>query len=87
MAEAIVFGLPHDRYGEVPVAVYSIKDGHRLNEDELREHLSDRIAAFKVPVRLWREETALPRLGTEKIDRQSLKARYSQAWEAAKAAP
>jgi acyl-CoA synthetase (AMP-forming)/AMP-acid ligase II len=86
VAEASVFGVSHERYGEVPVAVYSLKDGHRLDEDELREHLADRIAAFKVPVRFWREETALPRLGTEKIDKRRLKARYSQAWEDAKGA-
>ena len=86
VAEASVFGLPHDRYGEVPVAVYAIKDGHWLSEADLRRHLDDCIAAFKIPVRLWREDSALPRLGTQKIDKQGLKARYSQEWEAAKAA-
>jgi acyl-CoA synthetase (AMP-forming)/AMP-acid ligase II len=87
VAEASVFGLPHDHFGEVPVAVYSIKDGHRLNEEELRRHIADRIAAFKVPVQLWRADSALPRLGTQKIDKRSLKARYSQQWEGAKGAP
>ena len=86
VAEASVFGLPHARYGEVPVAVFAIRDGHRLSEEELREHLAQRIAAFKVPVRLWREDSALPRLGAQKIDKRALKARYSQAWEAAKGA-
>jgi long-chain acyl-CoA synthetase len=86
VAEASVFGLPDDRYGEVPVAVYAIRDGHPLSEDELREHLADRIAAFKVPVQLWREDGALPRLGTQKIDKQRLKARYYRRWEDAKGA-
>ena len=86
VAEASVFGLPHERYGEVPVAVYAIRDGHRLSEEELRAHLEARIAAFKVPVRLWQENSALPRLGSEKIDKQGLKARYSQDWEGAKGA-
>jgi acyl-CoA synthetase (AMP-forming)/AMP-acid ligase II len=86
VAEVSVFGLPHAQYGEVPVAVYAAKHGHSLDEDELLRHLAGRIAAFKVPVRLWREDRALPRLGTEKIDKRSLKARYSQAWEAAKGA-
>jgi acyl-CoA synthetase (AMP-forming)/AMP-acid ligase II len=86
VAEVSVFGLPHARYGEVPVAVYAIRDGHRLSEDDLRAHLATRIAAFKVPVRLWREENGLPRLGAQKIDKRALKARYSQAWEAAKGA-
>ncbi|MEJ5977330.1 class I adenylate-forming enzyme family protein [Novosphingobium sp. PS1R-30] len=86
VSEASVFGLPHARYGEVPVAVYAIRDGHRLSEEELRAHLEARIAAFKVPVRLWRENSALPRLGSEKIDKQGLKARYSRDWEGAKGA-
>jgi long-chain acyl-CoA synthetase len=87
VAEASVFGLPCDYYGEVPVAVYSIKDGHLLSEEELREHVAARIAAFKVPVRLWREDTALPRLGSTKIDKRSLKARYSSGWEPARTLP
>jgi acyl-CoA synthetase (AMP-forming)/AMP-acid ligase II len=86
VAEASVFGLPDALYGEVPVAVYAIKHGHRLHEDELRRHLESRIAAFKVPVRLWRADDALPRLGTEKIDKRALKARYSQGWEDARSA-
>ncbi|MBW8754066.1 MAG: acyl--CoA ligase [Sphingomonadales bacterium] len=86
VAEVSVFGLPHAHYGEVPVAVYAAKHGHLLGEEDLLRHLAGRIAAFKVPVRLWREDSALPRLGTEKIDKRSLKARYSQAWEAAKGA-
>lgn len=84
VAEVIVFGLPHARYGEVPVAVYAAREGHSPDEDELRRHLADRIAPFKMPVRLWREDSTLPRLGTEKIDKHGLKARYSQAWEGAR---
>jgi acyl-CoA synthetase (AMP-forming)/AMP-acid ligase II len=76
--------LPHARYGEVPVAVYAAREGHSPDEDELRRHLADRIAPFKMPVRLWREDSTLPRLGTEKIDKHGLKARYSQAWEGAR---
>jgi long-chain acyl-CoA synthetase len=82
VAEASVFGLPHDRYGEVPVGVYLAKDGVSLTEDDLREFLADRLAGYKVPVKLWQEHEALPRLGTEKVDKRALKARYEQEWEA-----
>jgi long-chain acyl-CoA synthetase len=83
VAEASVFGLPHARYGEVPVGVYLAKEGVSLSEDDLRAFLAGRLAGFKVPVRLWQEHEALPRLGTEKVDKRALKARYSEGWEPA----
>ena len=43
--------------------------------------LKANIAAFKVPVRLWQENETLPRLGTEKVDKRTLKARYLTVWE------
>jgi acyl-CoA synthetase (AMP-forming)/AMP-acid ligase II len=82
IAEASVFGLPHHRYGEVPVAVYLAKPGVSLTEDDLRTFLADRLAGFKVPVKLWEEHAVLPRLGTEKVDKRALKARYEREWEA-----
>ena len=84
VAEASVFGLPDAHFGEVPVAVWLAKPGQALGEEDLRQFVAERIAAFKVPVRLWQEHEALPRLGTEKVDKRALKARYSAAWESAK---
>jgi acyl-CoA synthetase (AMP-forming)/AMP-acid ligase II len=86
IAEVSVFGLPDERYGEVPVAVYRPVPAVSLCEDELRAFLKRSLAAFKIPVRLWQEKRALPRLGAEKIDTAALKARYSQDWEGAKSA-
>ena len=86
IAEASVFGMPHPRYGEVPVAVFMAKPDTSLSEEDLRDHLQRHVAAFKVPVRLWSESGTLPRLGSQKIDKRALKARYSREWEAAKAA-
>lgn len=86
IAEVSVFGLPDDHFGEVPVAVYRPASGITMNEDELRAFLRERIATFKIPVRFWEETGTLPRLGTEKIDKVALKARYSQNWERARSA-
>jgi acyl-CoA synthetase (AMP-forming)/AMP-acid ligase II len=83
IAEVSVFGLPDAHFGEVPVAVYHAKQGLQLNEEELRLHLQARLAHFKIPVRFWQERQALPRLGTQKFDKVTLKARYSEEWEAA----
>ncbi|WP_309622292.1 class I adenylate-forming enzyme family protein [Novosphingobium sp.] len=81
VAEASVFGMPDERMGEQPTGVYLVKDGCTVSEDQLRAFLLERIAGFKVPVRLWQEHETLPRLGTEKVDKRTLKARYLTVWE------
>jgi len=77
VAEACVFGVPDARYGEVPAAVFLARDGHVLDCDTLREFVASRIAAFKVPSMVWQWQSALPRLGTEKIDRKALRETYA----------
>lgn len=76
VAEAAVFGLPDERLGEVPGAVVHIRAGEVMDAEALCEFLSARIAAFKVPQRIWIAEAPLPRLGTEKIDKVSLRNSY-----------
>jgi len=80
VAEAAVFGLPDDTYGEVPVAVCRLRNEAAATARELAEHVSAMLAAFKVPARIWLDDMPLPRLGTEKIDKRALKARYSRGW-------
>ena len=47
-----------------------------MSADELAAFLRDRIAAFKVPGRIWLSANPLPRLGTEKIDKVAVRATY-----------
>lgn len=84
VAEASVFGLPCPSYGEVPVAVVHLKPGRSVDEAELRAFLAVHLAAFKLPVRCWREAESLPRLGTEKIDKGALRRRYLARWDPAR---
>ena len=76
VAEASVFGAPDDRLGEVPVAV--IQAGGGLTEADLRAFLQCNLAAFKIPERFIFVDEPLPKLGTGKIDRVALKARYAR---------
>jgi acyl-CoA synthetase (AMP-forming)/AMP-acid ligase II len=79
IGECSVFGLPCERFGEMPAAVYTMKQGRpAITPAELRAFLLARIAPFKVPLdhQIWISEEALPRLGTQKIDKRSVKARY-----------
>ncbi len=83
IAEASVFGLPDERLGEVPVAVYVAHDGIDVTPEDLREFLGAHLAGFKIPVHFWRESDRLPRLGTEKVDKRALKARFAAQWTGA----
>jgi long-chain acyl-CoA synthetase len=76
VAECAVFGLPDDRYGEVPGAAVHYRAGAALTTEQLCAFLAEHIAAFKLPARVWTWDTPLPRLGTEKIDKVALRARY-----------
>lgn len=88
VAQASVFGLADERFGEVPGAVYHLKAGKSLDPDDLREFLSQHLAAFKVPARIWHSREALPILGTQKIDKVTLRKRFGDiaAEEASNAA-
>ena len=49
IAEAAVFGVPDERLGEVPVAILHRREGSSISEEELRDFLDGRLAAFKIP--------------------------------------
>ncbi len=80
VAECAVFGLPDERFGEVPGAVVVAQPGGTLDEDDLKQFLAGHIAAFKVPQRIWIAGDRLPRLGTEKIDKVAICKEYRDAW-------
>lgn len=82
IAECSVFGLPDERFGEIPAAVYLPKDGHTVGAEDLKEFLGERMAKFKVPQFLWQVDEALPRLGTQKIDKPALRKKYTAMVEA-----
>ena len=81
VAEASVFGLPDERYGEVPVAVYQAEEGRTLDPETLRDFVAKEIAPFKVPAKFWQVTEPLPRLGTEKVDKRALRAAYAAEWK------
>jgi long-chain acyl-CoA synthetase len=81
--ELSVFGIADERYGEVPGMVYLAKEGSDINPAKLREYLSAKLAPFKVPAYFWQVHEPLPRLGTQKIDRVSLRREYNDMAKAA----
>jgi acyl-CoA synthetase (AMP-forming)/AMP-acid ligase II len=72
VAEAAVIGIPDARKGEIPAAVVLLEPGAEVTEDDLIGWARERLADYKVP-RQVRFVDELPRTGTEKVRKASLK--------------
>ena len=78
VAEAAVFGLPDERLGEITGAVVHPKPGARIDPQDVIDFAKARLASFKVPARVWIDADPLPKLGSAKIDKITLKAAYRE---------
>jgi long-chain acyl-CoA synthetase len=72
VAEAAVIGMPHDELGEEVGAAVALKSGNSVEPDELKEHVKERVAAYKYPRRVWVVDE-LPKGPTGKILRREVK--------------
>ena len=71
--EAAVIGIPHRVLGEEVGAVVTLKAGAAATTEELQRHVRERLAAFKVPVRIDIRDTPLPRSPQGKILKRELR--------------
>jgi fatty-acyl-CoA synthase len=72
VAEVAVLGTPHAKWGEAVTAVVALRPGTALTLDELREFARDKLAAFKLPIRLEFID-ALPRTQSGKVVKYHLR--------------
>ena len=76
--DAAAIGVPHHVLGEEVGAVVQLATrAMSATEDELRELVAARIAAFKVPVRIWFREDPCPATPNGKILKRDLKAEFA----------
>jgi fatty-acyl-CoA synthase len=74
--ECAVVAAPHEKWGEVPVAVVVRKPGSELTSDELMVFLQERLGKFKLPRTIEFSEEQLPKTGTGKIRKLILRERF-----------
>ena len=76
VTDAAVIGIPHRTLGEEPAAVVHLAPGLAASEAELQAFVRERIAAFKVPVRILFHGETLPRNANGKILKKDLRALF-----------
>jgi long-chain acyl-CoA synthetase len=76
--DAALVGVPHKTLGEEPAAVVTLKEGAEATEKELRAFVAERLAAFKVPVKILFWPETLPRNPNGKILKNELKKLFAE---------
>jgi fatty-acyl-CoA synthase len=76
--ECAVVSAPDPTWGEVPVAIVTLKPGEKLTSEELTDFLRQRLAGFKLPRIIEFSPGPLPKTGTGKIVKRALREVYWQ---------
>jgi fatty-acyl-CoA synthase len=76
VSSVAVIGVPDEKWGEVPRAIVTVRDGFQLTADDVINHLSGRVARYKVPKSVVIADD-LPRTASGKIRKADLRKQYS----------
>jgi fatty-acyl-CoA synthase len=71
--DAVIVGVPDERFGEAIAALVETQPGGSLDEDALVEHVKQRLAAYKAPKRVLTVDT-IGRAPNGKVDYKRLRA-------------
>jgi acyl-CoA synthetase (AMP-forming)/AMP-acid ligase II len=74
VTDAALVGVPHRTLGEEPAAVVHLAPGAEASEAELKTFVAERLAGFKVPVRIAFSAATLPRNANGKILKADVRA-------------
>jgi acyl carrier protein len=76
IAQAVAFRVPHASLGDDVGAAVVLRHGSELTESLIREYMLDRVAAFKVPEKVFIVEE-IPKGATGKVNRAKLSERFT----------
>ena len=71
--DAVVLPVPHPTLGEEPGAIVVLAEGAEAGPEAIRAFVAERLAAFKVPVRIVVWDGLLPRNPAGKVLRAPLR--------------
>nr|WP_246218837.1 class I adenylate-forming enzyme family protein [Parasphingorhabdus halotolerans] len=74
--DAALIGIDHKTLGEEPAAIVQLVPGKTASEAELQEWVRERLANFKVPVKVLFSTESLPRNANGKILKKDLKSLF-----------
>ncbi|MFC8039040.1 o-succinylbenzoate--CoA ligase [Paenarthrobacter sp. NPDC057355] len=72
-----VIGVSDEKWGEVPRAIVTLREGTSLTEEQLRSHLAGKLARYKIPKSVVFVEE-MPRTASGKIRKTDLRKQYAQ---------
>lgn len=76
--EVAVFGVPHPKWGETPLALCALREGAAVTGDEITALVARELGSYKKPGKVEFRTQPLPRSAVGKIQRKKLRAPY---WE------
>jgi acyl-CoA synthetase (AMP-forming)/AMP-acid ligase II len=71
--EVSVYGIPDERLGEILCASIMLQPAMALSAEQLHDFLQTRIAAFKIPAKMYFQYDPLPRIAAGKIAKKELR--------------
>jgi fatty-acyl-CoA synthase len=76
VAEAVVVGIPDEKWGERPLASVVVKDGEDVSVEDLREFLGDKVAKWQLPD-AWAFIDEVPKTSVGKFDKKVIRQRFA----------
>ena len=73
IVEAAVVGVPDLTTGEAVVAMVVLAEGAHIGGSEVRQHVANHLAAYKVPVRVYLQHSVLPRNPAGKLLKSAIR--------------
>ena len=75
LAEVVVVGLPHERWGEAVTAVVTLRPGESIDTDEVLRKVRGKLSPFKCPKAILVVE-AMPKTATGKIQKAQVRKNF-----------
>ena len=76
VSSVAVIGIPDEKWGEVPRAIVTVREGFQLTAEDVMDHLDGRVARYKIPKSVVIVDD-LPRTASGKIRKADLRRQYS----------